>query len=128
MSTAHSIEISEYKERGRTIVISLIVDFILLLPDIVAAVLANSVTLFADVLKCGNELLATFIAWLTIRRVAKGKTLEYNYGYGKLENLTGIVVASIMALSIIIVFYSAVERIKDPLSMHEGVSDLVYFS
>ena len=119
MSTAHSIEISEYKERGRTIVISLIVDFILLLPDIVAAVLANSVTLFADVLKCGNELLATFIAWLTIRRVAKGKTLEYNYGYGKLENLTGIVVASIMALSIIIVFYSAVERIKDPLSMHE---------
>ena len=120
MLKTNAIEISDYKEKGRAIVISLIVDFILLLPDIVAAVLANSVTLFADVLKCVNELLATFLAWLTIRRVSKGKDLAYNYGYGKLENLTGMVVAFLIAVSIIIVFYSAIERIKDPVSMHKG--------
>lgn len=46
---------ANYRERERSIVINLVVDFILLLPDIVAAVMANSLTMMADVLKCVNE-------------------------------------------------------------------------
>jgi Co/Zn/Cd efflux system component len=50
------------REKERSVFLSLMVDFVLFLPDIVAAVLASSVTLFADALKCANELLATFFS------------------------------------------------------------------
>jgi ferrous-iron efflux pump FieF len=118
MVTINTSALSDYKERERSVLVSFIIDFILILPDIVAAILANSIILFADVLKCGNELIATFLAWLTIRRVSKGKDVVYNYGYGKLENLTSMVVAFVMAISIIVVLYTAIERLKNPETMH----------
>lgn len=105
---------NQHGENSRQVLISLIVDFILFLPDFVAACFANSITLWADVLKCFNELIATFLGWLAIRRVAQGKTPDYNYGQGKIENLAGIIVAFIMAVSIIIVLASAVTRIHQP--------------
>jgi ferrous-iron efflux pump FieF len=103
-----------YSESGRSVLLSLIVDFLLIIPDAVAATLANSVTLWADVIKCLNEVLATFLGYITIRRVAKGKTHDYNYGRGKLENLSGVIVALVMTLSILIVLYEAMGRIDEP--------------
>jgi len=103
-----------YSESGRSVLLSLVVDSLLIVPDVVAAMLANSVTLWADVIKCLNELVATFLGYITIRRVAKGKTHDYNYGRGKLENLSGVIVALVMTLSILIVLYEAMRRIHEP--------------
>lgn len=109
---------SNYRERERSVGISLLVDFTLLLPDIVAAVMANSLTMIADVLKCFNEILATFLSWLAIRKIGRSKSYYFDYGLGKLENLTSIVVAWLMFLSLIIVLYNAVDRFRDPHTMH----------
>ncbi len=109
-----------YAEKSRSILLSLVVDFVLLLPDIVAAVMASSITLLADVLKCATELLATFLAWLTIVRVARNKHHVYNYGIGKLENLSSLIVAGFMLVSLLIVLVTAVERLRHPQFLHPG--------
>lgn len=109
---------TNYREREKSILTSLVVDFILLLPDIVAAVLANSLVMMADVLKCLNELLATFLSWIALRKVVRNKPYHFDYGLGKLENLTGIIVAWIMFLSLIIVLYSAFYRFRHPHELH----------
>ena len=100
--------------------LSLIADFLLFIPDIVAAVMANSITLWADVLKCGNELLATFLSWLALRMVRRGRKIRFDYGLGKLENVTGVVVAGAMFFSLFIVLYSAIARLRHPMEMHPG--------
>ena len=110
---------ANYRERERSVLTSLVVDFILLLPDVVAAVLANSLVMMADVLKCINEILATFLSWLAIRKVVRNKPYHFDYGLGKLENLTSIIVAWIMFLSLIIVLYSAFYRLRHPYEMHD---------
>lgn len=107
-------------QKVRAVFISLVIDFLLWIPDIVAAVLAGSITMFADVVKCGNEILATFFAWLTLRKVAKGGQGTYDYGMGKLENLTGIVTGAVMFVSLILVFYTAVHRILVPEELQVG--------
>lgn len=108
---------ANYRERERSVGTSLLVDFILLMPDLVAAVLSHSLTLMADVIKCANELLATLLSWLALRKVSRGKPYYFDYGLGKLENLTSIVVAGLMFLSLILVLYSAVERFREPHEM-----------
>ena len=114
---------ANYREREKSVITSLVVDFILLLPDIVAAVLANSLVMMADVLKCVNELLATFLSWIALRKVFGKKPHQFDYGLGKLENLTGIIVAWIMFLSLMIVLYSAFYRFHHPQELHStGVS------
>ena len=105
-------------ERERTVFHSLIIDFLLWIPDIFAAIFSGSITLFADVLKCGNEILATFIAWLMLRKMNRGATGIYDYGMGKLETLTSIITGGVMFISLILVFFTAVQRIIFPVLLH----------
>ena len=101
-------------KKKKTVFTSLVVDFILWIPDIIAAILAGSITMFADVVKCGNELLATFFAYLTIRKLARGHGETYDYGMGKYETVTSIITGAVMLISLLLVFYTAITRIMEP--------------
>lgn len=110
-----------YAHKQRTVLVSLIVDFILWIPDIVAAILSGSIVLFADAVKCANEILATFFAYLTIRKMAKGGAGTYDYGMGKVEMATSIITGGVMFVSLLLVFFVAIYRIAVPAGLvHEG--------
>ena len=107
--------------KQRTVLTSLIIDFVLWLPDIVAAILSGSIVLFADAVKCANEILATFFAYLTIRKMAKGGAGVYDYGMGKFETMTSITTGGVMFISLALVFFVAIYRIVIPEPIvHEG--------
>ena len=108
-------------DKQRTVLISLVIDFILWLPDIVAATLSMSIVLFADAVKCANEILATFFSYLTLRKMAKGGAGSYDYGMGKFETMTSVVTGAVMFISLALVFFAAIYRIVEPESIaHEG--------
>ncbi|MEN6444162.1 MAG: cation diffusion facilitator family transporter [Methanoregula sp.] len=100
--------------KERMVFTSLAVDTILWLPDIAAALLAGSIVMYADVLKCANEILATFFAWITLRKISRGSAGIYDYGMGKFETVTSIITGGVMFISLAFVFYSAVNRIEFP--------------
>jgi cation diffusion facilitator family transporter len=111
-----------YAKKQRAVLISLVIDFVLWIPDIAAAVLSGSIVLFADAVKCLNEIIATFFAYLTIRKMAKGGAGAYDYGMGKLETITSIVTGGVMFISLLIVFLVALYRVAVPAELvHEGV-------
>ncbi len=108
--------------KEKTVLTSLIVDFVLWLPDITAAILSGSIVLFADAVKCANEILATFFAYLTIRKMARGGKGTYDYGMGKFETVTSIITGGVMLVSLALVFSVAIYRIILPEELvHEGV-------
>jgi ferrous-iron efflux pump FieF len=100
--------------KQRMVLLSLVVDFVLWLPDIAAAILSGSIVLFADALKCANEILATFFAYLTLRKMAKGGAGVYDYGLGKFETITSITTGGVMFVSLALVFFVAIRRIIVP--------------
>ena len=108
-------------DKQRTVFVSLIVDFVLWIPDVVAAILSMSIVLFADAVKCLNEILATFFSYLTLRKMAKGGAGTYDYGMGKFETMTSVVTGGVMFVSLLLVFFVAMYRIVHPESIvHEG--------
>jgi len=110
-------------DKQRAVLTSLIIDFILWIPDVAAAILSMSIVLFADAVKCANEILATFFAYLTLRKMAKGGAGTYDYGMGKFENMTSIITGGVMFLSLALVFFAAIHRIVYPESIvMEGAS------
>jgi len=116
-------EPGSYAIKQRTVLISLIIDFVLWIPDIVAAILSGSIVLFADAVKCANEIIATFFAYLTIRKMAKGGAGAYDYGMGKFETMTSVITGGVMFVSLIIVFGVALYRVAVPAELvHDGVS------
>lgn len=110
------------ESRQRTVLLSLSADILLWLPEIAAVILSGSVTLFADVMKCGNEILATFFALLIIIKMKRGGSFTYDYGMGKFETMTRIATGGVMLVSIFIIFFSAFNRIFMPEPLQpEGV-------
>jgi len=88
-------------DKQRFIRNTLLLEIAFLLPDIVAAVLARSLTVWADLLRCAIETLAVFLAWVTIRRVdrAEAEPQRYEYGLGKLESLSTVGIAGIFVVA-----------------------------
>ncbi|MFN0088283.1 MAG: cation diffusion facilitator family transporter [Blastocatellia bacterium] len=103
-----------FVEKERSVFIGLLLGLMVLVPDIIAVMLANSVMLLSDLLKSGSETIATFLSYLAIRRIREGKTFDYNYGQGKLENMSSLAVAGAMLFSWLIISFSAVERFRHP--------------
>jgi len=118
---AHAVSGGSMAEKQRAVLISLVIDFVLWLPDIAAAILSMSIVLFADAVKCLNEILATFFSYLTIRKMAKGGAGTYDYGMGKFETVTSLITGGVMFVSLLLVFFVAMYRIVNPESIvHEG--------
>jgi ferrous-iron efflux pump FieF len=120
---------SSYEAKQNSIFAGLVFGVIGLFPAIAVVILANSLTVLSDLLRNIGVVLAIFFSWLTVQKVAKGKNLVYNYGYGKMENLSGLVVAGVMIVSMVIIFYQIIDRFQHPVMLREiGLGIGILFS
>lgn len=78
------------------------------------ALLANSLTLWTNTLRVGLDSLATLFAYVVTRRIASGKSAEFDYGLGKWENLSALVNAVVMVVALVIIGYQAITRFLHP--------------
>ncbi len=79
-----------------------------------AFLLSNSSVLLADFLKTAIEFIAITLSWVAIRRINRGGGKTYEYGLGKLENISSLFVALVMLLSFLIITANAVRNIITP--------------
>ena len=91
-----------------------IAGFIDLLITLSALSLASSSVLLADSLKTLLEFIAVLLAWLAMRRIGQGANQQFNYGVGKLENLSGLVTGVLMLVCLLIIGGNAVVHIIEP--------------
>ncbi len=118
MEKPESRETGHYRSKERSVFIGFLLGLFTIFPKIVAVLIANSITLLSNLLQTCSETLGSFFSWVTLRRVAKGKTFIYNYGYGKLENLSSLVIAGAMIITFAVMIYNAIERFRSPVTVH----------
>ena len=109
-----------HEERERAIFIGFVLALCLLIPGVVAAYMARSLTLVVDIVISVAETLASLFSWIVIRKVARGRNHEFNYGFGKFENISGLGVAAVMLLSFIVVVMEGIERLRTPVAIVES--------
>jgi ferrous-iron efflux pump FieF len=120
---------SHQQTKQSSVLYGLVFGTIMLCPAILVFILSNSLTLFSEILRNAGLTLALLFSWLTLRRVAKGKTNTYNYGYGKLENLSNLVIAVFMIIAIATIIYQTIVRLQTPVALSQfGVGMGIVFS
>ncbi len=95
----------------RTAVIAGGIDTVISLAALLAA---QSSVLLADFLKTALEFVAVLLAWMAMRRLARGGGEAYEYGIGKIENLSSLVVAALMTLVFLVISINAVRGLISP--------------
>jgi len=119
MSLAHASasDTVTHEERERSVFVGFVLALCLLIPCAIAAFLAKSLTLGVDMLISLAETLASLFSWIIIRKVARGRNLTFNYGFGKLENISGLAVAAVMLASFIVVVMEGINRLHEPVAI-----------
>lgn len=108
------LSITEALTKERLVSVAVITTFLSLVPTAYAALVSNSTTLLADLLRCLAEFAAIFLSWIILRKVAKGETSRFNYGFGKLEQLACVAVAASLFGTFLLAFVLGIRRIIAP--------------
>jgi len=116
--------VNHARAKEKSILLGLILGLFGLATGIIAAIIANSLTLESEILKNIGLVTAVFLSYLSIRKVNRGKTEGYNYGYGKLESVSSLIVAAVLVISLVVIIGHTVERLQHPVELHEGGLDL----
>ncbi len=98
----------------RAVKISLLVLGLTTVVQIAIVVVSGSVALAADTIHNFSDALTAVPLWIAFAMGTKAATRRYTYGFGRVEDLAGLFVVGMIALSAIIAGCEAVQRLIHP--------------
>src|SRR5215217_5651666 len=93
---------------------SFVVLFATALVQIVVVVLSGSIALLSDTIHNFGDAATAVPLWIAFALTRLGTSRRFPYGYGRVEDLAGVMVVLIILFSAVVAAYQAIERIIHP--------------
>ncbi len=110
--------LEDSKEGVRALKISLFILLGTTILQLVVVLISGSVALLADTIHNFSDALTAVPLWIAFilgRRIANRR---YTFGYGRAEDLAGLFIVAVIALSAIVAAWQSIERIINPQPLH----------
>lgn len=98
----------------RAVKISLAVLGVTALAQIVIVAISGSVALFADTVHNFSDALTAVPLWIAFSLSRRAASRRYTYGLGRVEDLAGVFVIAMIALSAVVAAVESIRRLIDP--------------
>lgn len=98
----------------RALKISLVALFVTALLQAVLVVVTGSVALLADTIHNFSDALTAIPLWIAFVIGRRPATRRYTYGYGRAEDLAGVFIVVMIALSAVVAGWESIRRFADP--------------
>lgn len=98
----------------RAVKTSLVVLGLTALLQVVIVAVSGSVALLADTIHNFSDALTAVPLWVAFVLSRRAATKRFTYGYGRAEDLAGLFVLAMIALSAVVAGYEAIRRLLDP--------------
>lgn len=80
--------------------------------------ISGSVALLADTIHNFSDALTAVPLWIAFILARRAPTRRYTYGFGRAEDLAGLFIVAVVALSAIVAGWQSTERLFHPQSLH----------
>jgi len=110
-----------FRTRTSAAGLSIISNTLLILLKVVAGILSGSISVIAEAIHSGIDLVAAGIAFFSLRIAGRPADREHPFGHGKAENVSGTIEAGLIFVAAAFIIYEAIKRITAP-TMIEYVS------
>ncbi len=108
----------ESHERGiQTLKITLIILSLTALFQVVIVAISGSVALLADTIHNFADASTSIPLWIAFALARRGTSRKFTYGYGKVEDVAGVLIVLIIFFSACVAAYESVMKIIDPMPM-----------
>ncbi len=98
----------------RAVKISLVALLVTAVAQAVVVVLTGSVALLADTIHNFSDALTAVPLWIAFVLGRRAATRRYTYGYGRAEDLAGVFIVAMIALSAVVAGYESILRLLQP--------------
>ena len=106
-------------KKTRVPIISITSNSVLLLFKIVAGILMGSVAVISEAVHSGIDLLASTVAFVSIRKAEEPADQDHPFGHGKFENLSGAFEALLIFAAAAIIIFEAVNKLRHPVMVEK---------
>jgi cation diffusion facilitator family transporter len=86
--------------------------------QLVIFIISGSVALLADTIHNFSDALTALPLWIAFVLARRVATRRYNFGYGRAEDLAGLFIVAVVALSAIVAGWEAISRLIHPQTLH----------
>ena len=101
----------------RAVKISLLALAATAVAQLVVVLVTGSVALLADTIHNFSDALTAVPLWCAFVLARRGATRRYTYGYGRAEDLAGVFIVSMIALSAVVAGWESIHRLLNPQAL-----------
>jgi cation diffusion facilitator family transporter len=98
----------------RAVKISLVALGVTAIAQLIVVLITGSVALLADTIHNFSDALTAIPLWIAFILSRRAANRRYTYGYGRAEDLAGVFIVVMIALSSILAGYESIRRLLDP--------------
>ncbi|HOJ96542.1 MAG TPA: cation diffusion facilitator family transporter [Methanospirillum sp.] len=103
-------------EKENTAILSVGSNSALVLMKLIVGFALGSVSMISEAIHSGMDLLASIIAFLSVRKSGQAPDDEHTFGHGKFESISGMIEALLIFIAAILIIEEAIAKIIDPAS------------
>jgi cation diffusion facilitator family transporter len=106
------------REGIRAVKISLVALALTAAAQLVVVLVSGSTALLADTVHNLSDALTALPLWVAFAISGRAATRRYTYGYGRAEDLAGLFIVAMIALSTIVAAWASIRRLLEPAPVH----------
>jgi cation diffusion facilitator family transporter len=99
--------------------LSIISNTVLIIFKVVAGVLSGSVSIISEAIHSGMDLVASFVAFFSVRTSSRPADEKHPFGHGKIENVSGLVEGVLIFIAAGLIIYEAIKKLFEPSEIGE---------
>lgn len=106
--------------KGKFALLSICSNTLLIIFKVAAGILSGSVSIISEAIHSGMDLVASIVAFLSVRGSAKPADKEHPYGHGKIENISGVVEGVLIFIAAGMIILEAGKKLFEPVEIEEA--------
>ncbi len=107
-------------KKGKVAFLSILSNTLLILLKLVAGFLSDSVSIISEAIHSSVDLIASIVAFFSVRLSSKPADDLHPYGHGKIENISGIIEGILILLASFMIIFESVRKMFNPCEINNS--------
>jgi cobalt-zinc-cadmium efflux system protein len=121
MGNLHSHNHSHDDLKGRNLIISIFLNIVITVAQVIGGLLSGSLSLLSDALHNFSDVISLIISYIANRLSKRKASLQKTFGYKRAEILAAFINAATLIIVAILLIIEAVKRFKNPQEIESNV-------
>ena len=105
------IKLKSLSTKQRAALLSICSNFFLIVLKFIVGILTGSISILSEAAHSFSDLIASFVAFISVRISSTPADDDHHYGHGKFEDLSGLIQGALILLTGSYIVYEATEKI-----------------